>query len=1008
MNFFSLLFLLFITHIGFTQSKEQRYTVKWVNAANGLKQQSVRYCVSDNYGFVWIATELGLFRYDGVNLLEIKDNRYPSLSTQRIPRLGKDEVTGKIYFQTSPEDCQYLIDKNSIERIAPEKNGEKAIITYNNFCYTASNPLVKKVLEQKKAVLFIKEYSTLSSLTACATSNFLYLPQYGHLLIFDKNGRIIKDDYSFSTSLELMQFGNKVLAFEHGKISLINNGEISSDKIQVDAIIQKYIDRNVVNQSNIEILGSNNRYYIKYNRQIFQIRFKNNTLTTQFLFKAPAEDITSITFSEKENLYFIGTNTQGMAVLKPILFNTIQLDENKSNKSINYCYAVAEVSSNKWYSSSGWTFNPINQKSVIDNFLIDNRNIRFILHQKDKFYINAKNNLWNIATHKNDYDFKYPVSKKEEFAGFSGYAYHKDQLYLTDNNAIYFSKVGAFITDTIVNKKFKERQINGICSFNSKLIIPTSKGVYDYLPNTMNVAVVKGLEKVNARYIKPINRESYWVGCYGEGLFLVANNKVYKVTDATIDLTTAHAIEEDKSGNLWISTNDGLLATNKREAFDKIRNKQPINCYKYSTDDGLLTNEFNGGGTHPSLHTKNGIIGFPSMKGFVWFEPNEVKKQLFKSTLVMDNVLADGQICIPQNKRYEFAATAELATFNFSYPYFYDRDNLTVEYKCTDETGWKPIKGNTLQLARSVGGERLLQIRISTHGFDTTKSVIKTFPLNFELRYYEKAWFWTFVASMLVLLLLISYRIGLYFHKERERKLREKIDEKTAELYINIIQLEKSTSELESSRGQLSRSLQEKEILIKEIHHRVKNNLQIVMNLLKIQARESTEAIIDEFVKKGLARILTMSLIHENLYANEQLDKIDLKKYIIDLVTNLKNVISLENDDIALNLDVDAIHFDIENAVPLGLIINELLTNSFKHAFKAVEKGVINIRIKQTEEGTFEFTYSDNGPGFDLDKSDRKTLGLELVHQLTRQLNGSIQTETGKSNSITISFQTNE
>ena len=252
--------------------------------------------------------------------------------------------------------------------------------------------------------------------------------------------------------------------------------------------------------------------------------------------------------------------------------------------------------------------------------------------------------------------------------------------------------------------------------------------------------------------------------------------------------------------------------------------------------------------------------------------------------------------------------------------------------------------------------------------------------------------YYIIIYSIVILFMVVIIVVIVFFF--RKIQIKNKVISKNAQVILE-------------QNNTISQSLAVKELLLKEIHHRVKNNLQIVMNLLKIQARESTLTSIDEFVKKGQARILTMSLIHENLYATDHLDTIDLQKYIADLVANLKSLINWGHEEIDINIKVETIYFDIQNAVPLGLIINELLTNSFKHAFNKVEKGEINISLKQKENKAFELSYSDSGPGFELKQTDRKTLGLELIHQLTRQLNGTVQNVNQKNNSYRIIFKTN-
>ncbi len=982
MKYKFILFLLFIVNLIHAQKNNVNYSIKWVDAKNGLNQLSVRYCVPDNNGFVWIATELGLYRYDGSNLKEINENKYPSLSKQRITRLGKDINTGKIYLQTFPENNQYIIDNNNIERVSTFDNEKNAIITFNNLSFTSSSSIIRNVLKHQQAEGILNEYFSNTSLDACLNSNFLFLPQFNHFLVFDKTGTLIKKKYSFSTNLQLFQFGEKVLAADKGKIFFISESKNNAKRIKVDAIFQKYLNRDFGNQSNIEIFGSNNCYYLKFKNKIFQIELKKDTIITSFLFDAPSDDITSICYLKKDNLYFVGTQTRGFAILKPIPFNTILFDDRTNYKSVNYCYSVAAISNNKWYSASGWTFNPKTLKSNIKNFHIENNNVRFILPYKNKFYNNSNNNLWDIESHYKIYEFQYPNYKIEKKAGFTGYTYYRGQLFLTDADAIYYLKNNTLKTDLNFNNFFSKKPINGICSLDNLIIIPTSKGVYKYSPENKTVTIVKGLENVNARYIKPINKQAYWVGCYGEGLFLVDKNKVYHALDSNIELTTTHAIEEDKQGNLWISTNNGLLKIEKQIALHKILNNQPITSYKYSTEDGLLTNEFNGGGTHPSLQTKEGILGFPSMKGFVWFNPDEVPMNPFNGIIVMDKVLVDDKKNISSiNNSYFIPKETNFITLNFNYGYYYNRQNLTISYRFEDQNIWTEIKGNTFQIARYKKGQHKLYIKISTHDFSTKNDITQSFSINFEPRYYEMWWFWGICFFFFVIFIFTSYFIGLYISKRGKDKLKLKIDERTNELKLSVL-------ELEMSKESLDKSLQVKNILLKEIHHRVKNNLQLVMSILNIQASDKENTSIEGFIEKGQSRIASMVLIHENLYQKEDIGNIDFETYTKSLVNNIRTTFGEISERIAVHINMKDVFFDVQTSIPIGLIINELVTNSFKHGFPNEKSGLITISIELLSGTNYKLTIKDTGIGFPKEKVEKKSIGLELVSLLVLQLKG--------------------
>jgi two-component sensor histidine kinase len=998
MKYLFSLFLFLLPFISSSQSVGNNYTVKWVNAQDGLKQLSVKYCIADVHGFVWIGTQLGLYRYDGTNLIEIKDEKYPSLSKQRIIAMGKDRLTGKIYLQTHPDNLKYSIDNNKIERIDSNNNWKNVIFTFNDFCYTNSNPLINNICKNTKIRAFTNIYNSFAFLTASLTTNHLYLPQNNNLVAFDKNGLLNNFNIPATSGLVLMQFGEEVLATDKGKVTLLYEGKISTKKIQVDAVFQNYLDRDLMKLSDIEVFGSKKNYFLKYKGGIYKITYRNNSISTTFLFNSPVDDITTISYLEKENLYFIGTHTKGMAILRPNLFNTIVIDERNLNKSINYCYSVVAISNKKWYSASGWNFNPKSLELNLDTFLIDYRNNYFILPYKNKFYIHTKNNFWNIENNKTDYDFIDPKFKKLNLPGFSGYTYHKGQLFISRPNEIIFLKGANFVSDESLNFKIKGKYINGVFSVNDVLLLLTSKGVFNYSPETKKMTIVKGLEKLNARYIKPIDKTSYWVGCYGEGLFLVKNNTVHKVIDANIDITTAHAVEEDAQGNLWISTNDGLLKTEKASSIKKILKNQPLDCYKYSTEDGLLTNEFNGGGTHTSLNTSEGIIGFTSMKGFVWFNPMQVPKHLFKGRIVMDKVIVDNEKIIPViNNTYWIPKETAIVTFNFGYGYYFNRENLTIAYRFEDQPKWTTIKGTAFQIGRYKKGKHQLLIRISTHGFEKKQEVTQSFLLDFEARHNETLWFWSLCTLFFGLFIFSTFRISLKLNKKREDKLKIKIEEKTVEL-------QQSLTELANSNEIVLVSLKEKEILLKEIHHRVKNNLQLVMSLLNIQARDKETISIEDFLEKGHSRIASMVLIHENLYQKENVGKVDFQEYIHSLSENVKATFGEINNTIHIEINAIGIYFDIETAVPLGIIINELITNAMKHAFPNNKNGTIAISITNLDNAAYEVIIEDNGIGTTPQLKTKKSLGLELVSLLVLQLKGTFIHEKNKGTRYRITF----
>ena len=155
--------------------------------------------------------------------------------------------------------------------------------------------------------------------------------------------------------------------------------------------------------------------------------------------------------------------------------------------------------------------------------------------------------------------------------------------------------------------------------------------------------------------------------------------------------------------------------------------------------------------------------------------------------------------------------------------------------------------------------------------------------------------------------------------------------------------------------------------------------------------------IINYFLEKSQSRILSISLVHQNLYENENLEKIDYKLYLEDMCKNFDSVLNIWNKNIRYVINVDAIFLDLQTAIPLGLILNELISNSYKHAFTTEIEGMIEISIAKNFEKEYILSYSDNGIGLPTDnKKTHKSLGLELIQLLTKQLRGKLTKENTK------------
>lgn len=218
-------------------------------------------------------------------------------------------------------------------------------------------------------------------------------------------------------------------------------------------------------------------------------------------------------------------------------------------------------------------------------------------------------------------------------------------------------------------------------------------------------------------------------------------------------------------------------------------------------------------------------------------------------------------------------------------------------------------------------------------------------------------------------------------------------------------------TEIKTAENKIKESLMEKEVLLKEIHHRVKNNLQIISSLLNLQTRyvEGEETI--NILKESQNRVKTMAIVHEKLYQSANLKDIDLKEYIENLVSDLFYSYGVKRGTIDLQIHVENLKMDIDTAIPCGLIINELVTNSLKYAFPPAygsefkNKGIIKIELKRLQD-KLELIAADNGRGLPeyVDMENVETLGLKMVNILTNQLGGTLKLDRAGGTEFRIIF----
>jgi two-component sensor histidine kinase len=205
---------------------------------------------------------------------------------------------------------------------------------------------------------------------------------------------------------------------------------------------------------------------------------------------------------------------------------------------------------------------------------------------------------------------------------------------------------------------------------------------------------------------------------------------------------------------------------------------------------------------------------------------------------------------------------------------------------------------------------------------------------------------------------------------------------------------------------ELQHSIKEKELLLKEIHHRVKNNMQVIMSLLYLQAERLTDSKTAEIFQLNRNRIRSMALVHERLYKSKNFARIDFREYIKTILHELVSSYS-QTTEIIPHVQADEIYVEIDRGISLGLLLNEIVTNALKHAFQNQNKGNLYVTaILDDKENNVTLSIRDDGVGLpdDIDLNKTDSLGFSLIHTLIDQIQGTLKIKRGQGTEFFITF----
>jgi two-component sensor histidine kinase len=481
--------------------------------------------------------------------------------------------------------------------------------------------------------------------------------------------------------------------------------------------------------------------------------------------------------------------------------------------------------------------------------------------------------------------------------------------------------------------------------------------------------------QVNSLFVK--DAATSFMAVNNHGLYVINKNKVYLLTtDQGLASNNINSIVMDARGKIWVTTDKGI----EYFVFDGITLKE----HKFF-------NQSNG-----AFVSVGGVVLQDSLRNPYWATANKklIFNPVFQNPQIKIPIFSVAQIQVDEKEINDCTKISILPdqkiNINFTAIYWGRENFLNIKYLLISGRGDTSIRsvenrGNILISDIQPGNYRVVLM-----GKDNNETYYAD-PLQVVVRNF---WYNTWLFRLLIIFLLVAGIITYFKQKAaRQKAMNKMLKIKVAEQTEEII---KEKEELQKRNRIIDEQVREKDVLIQEINHRVKNNLQFMTAMVEMQIRASGKKDTTRSLLETNRRINAMSLVHEMLYDNtKKIQGLSINKYITELVNNLKEMASGDERPISINMDVADLFMDSRSAVSLGMIISELVSNSFKHAFAGIDSPEINIKLAPvTENGYLRLTVSDNGNGITKEKESGTGLGRKFVDIFSRQLEGTYTIKT--------------
>jgi ligand-binding sensor domain-containing protein/signal transduction histidine kinase len=976
-----------------------RYTRRHYTDENGLPQNSVKFIAPDKNGFVWLATENGLVRFDGQHFRTFNKDNIP-LSSSRIYTMMPGSGADNLYAFTE------------VKQVIQVRNGEASLdnsyirqAVWINIPGNAGHNTIFPALglpNLYKNVVWFDNY-------AIPVNDRDFFMVTRNAVSFYKNKRRL-----FQTNFRHVDFWrffniDSVLYYINDRevYSIAEDAVVKKGRLQGDILLNAaYHTKGRKLQLYWNLTAKN--VFIYLDRSLYLVkRSAAGELHTQLLltgFDLTVNNIVSAWYDDQHKRIFLGSLTRGLYVFTRRQFSVLTSGRSGSDEVF---YAQTRLDSSRVLTATGEVLGSSTPAGTIPAMRQLDTNDRYSMLTDDRehVWVKHRNNLYKLAKGGqrllDTWKFTPQINPLYEdrngrlWIGTSAGLYEMD---LRINNAS-----PAFFTNRIQDISYLQQETTDM------LWVGTRKGLFKLTVSSHRVEMIEGLEDKHIRslYI-PVPNE-VWITTAEDGFFLYRNGRLTRFPmDPGRYLYASHCFMEDDNGYCWITTNKGLFRMAKKDLLDYADNKMTdVYYHYYDKYAGFNTNEFNGGCQPCGIKLPDGHLSFPSMNGLVMINTAQSPMELPDKGIFISRIEVDGKQVSNQDTLV-FFKDFDLVKLYVSTPYFGNPYNLRLEFaldRHAEKIVWNRIGSDgSVSLASLTSGTYQLQIR-KLNGFGMNNYHYKNVVLVIPLAWYETWWSRVCMALLGVLCIWAYTRFRFRYIKHKNKMLETRIDERTTALKTTL-------TELQASEEILRKQTHIQERLIMAITHDIKSPLRYMMLAAKRLTDRSLVKDDPDDVHKNAQMLyeagyrmyhLTGNLLqYINLSSRDKqviIEEVDLAAVIGEKVEVFRDIAAAQQtiilNEVAPDLKIRS------NFHLLGVIIHNLLDNAVKVTYEG------QVKIYVVPGDTLSIVIEDTGIGMrpemvawcnaELTRNDQPNtapghagFGLVIIKELLVLVNGKL------------------